>query len=124
MLPMPLRRLGLPMRWWGGMCDHDVAMMWEEANVVAISRFSCSAHDARDIEARFRGRPRLVDHHDGFLGCEVLKTGIDPVTFVLITRWANRANLKAYLQSEDFRRVYAAGEEAGADFKVYDLVGR
>lgn len=95
-----------------------------EATVVAISRFSCSAGDAREIEARFLQRPRLVDRHDGFLGCEVLKNGIDPVTFVLITRWANRAKLKAYLQSDDFRRVHAAGEEAGADFRVYDLIGR
>ena len=69
-------------------------------------------------------RPRLVDQHPGFLGCEVLKTGSDPVTFVLITRWESRAKLKAYLQSDDFRSVHAGNEEAGADFKVYDLIAR
>jgi heme-degrading monooxygenase HmoA len=46
------------------------------------------------------------------------------VTFVLITRWESRAKLKAYLQSEDFKSVHAAGEEADADFKVYELVAQ
>ena len=92
--------------------------------VVAISRFSVSPTAAHDIETRFAARPRLVDRHEGFMGCEVLKTGNDPVTFVLITRWESRAKLKAYLQSDDFRLVHAGSDEAGADFKVYDLVAR
>ena len=99
-------------------------MRSDEATVVAISRFTIPMGTAQAIEERFRGRPRLVDQHDGFLGCEVLKAGIDPVTFVLITRWESRAKLKAYLQSEDFRRVHAADEEAGADFRIYDSIAR
>jgi heme oxygenase (mycobilin-producing) len=92
--------------------------------VVAISRFTVSQTVAHNIEERFAQRPRLVDQHPGFLGCEVLKTGSDPVTFVLITRWESRAKLKTYLQSDDFRSVHAGNEEAGADFKVYDLIAR
>ncbi len=95
-----------------------------EPRVVAISRFSVSPTAAPDIEARFATRPRLVDRHEGFMGCEVLKTGNDPVTFVLITRWESRAKLKAYLQSDDFRSVHAGSDEGGADFKVYDLVAQ
>jgi heme-degrading monooxygenase HmoA len=95
-----------------------------ESQVVAISRFTVSATVARQIEERFVHRPRLVDKHPGFLGCEVLKTGTDPVTFVLITRWASRARLKAYLQSDDFRLVHAGSEESGAEFKVYEQVGQ
>ncbi|HUA34460.1 MAG TPA: antibiotic biosynthesis monooxygenase [Candidatus Binataceae bacterium] len=90
---------------------------------MAISRFSVPRTAAGDIEARFVRRPRLVDKHQGFLGCEVLKTGSDPVTFVLITRWESRAKLKAYLQSADFRSVHAGADE-GADFRIYDLVAR
>src|SRR5271166_1884253 len=96
----------------------------ESTMVVAISRFTAAQTAAREIEARFVRRPRLVDRHQGFLGCEVLKSGTDPVTFVLITRWESRAKLKAYLQSDDFRLVHAGSDEAGADFKVYDLVAR
>jgi len=91
-----------------------------QSTVVAISRFTVPQAAAGKIAARFVERPRLVDQHEGFLGCEVLKTGTDPVTFVLITRWESRAKLKAYLQSDDFRLVHAGGAEAGADFKVYE----
>jgi quinol monooxygenase YgiN len=48
----------------------------------------------------------------------------NPMTFVLITQWTSRANLKAYLRSDDFRLVHAGSDEAGADFKVYQLVSR
>jgi heme-degrading monooxygenase HmoA len=95
-----------------------------ETAVVAISRFTVPQRAAHEIEERFVRRPRLVDRHQGFLGCEVLKTGIDPVTFVLITRWESRVKLKAYLQSDDFKSVHAGSDEAGADFRVYDLVAR
>ncbi len=92
--------------------------------MVAISRFTVPRGAENDLEARFLKRPRLVDRHAGFLGCEILKTGSDPVTFVLITRWESRAELKAYLRSDDFRLVHAGSDEAGADFKVYDLIAR
>jgi heme oxygenase (mycobilin-producing) len=95
-----------------------------QTTVVAISRFTVSRTAAREIEARFVSRPRLVDQHQGFLGCEVLKSGADPVTFLLITRWASRAKLKAYLKSADFRSVHASAEEADADFKLYELVAQ
>ena len=93
-----------------------------ESTVVAISRFTVAQTAAEHIAARFERRPRLVDEHEGFLGCEVLKTGGDPVTFVLITRWESRAKLKAYLKSDDFRLVHRGTAEAGADFKVYEVV--
>ena len=97
-------------------------MSASESKVVAISRFTVPLSAAHEIEARFVRRPRLVDRHAGFLGCEVLKTGTDPVTFVLITRWQNRATLKAYLQSDNFKSVHAGSDESGADFRVYESV--
>jgi heme-degrading monooxygenase HmoA len=99
-------------------------MIRVESPVVAISRFTVSQAAALHIEERFVRRPRLVDEHEGFLGCEVLKTGRDPVTFVLITRWESRVKLKAYLKSDDFRLVHGGAEEAAADFRVYEPVGQ
>ncbi len=96
----------------------------EPTIAVEISRFTVPAAIAPAIEVRFVGRPRLVDRHQGFMGCEILKTGIDPVSFILITRWHSRAELKAYLQSDDFKSVHGGGEEARADFKVYEVVSR
>jgi heme-degrading monooxygenase HmoA len=119
MTPRPHSRS--PTRWSP---EAGELMSCDDCTVVAISRFSVPRAAGDSIEARFIERPRLVDRHDGFLGCEVLKTGSDPVTFVLITRWASRAKLKAYLRSDDFKSVHAGSDEAGADFKVYDLVSR
>jgi heme-degrading monooxygenase HmoA len=95
-----------------------------EPMVVAISRFTVSHFAACEIETRFAQRPRLVDQHQGFLGWEVLRTGSDLVTFVLITRWQSRAWLKAYLQSDNLKSVHTDNDEAGADFKVYEMVAR
>ncbi len=97
-------------------------MIHLESPVVAISRFTVSHAAALHIEERFVRRPRLVDQHEGFLGCEVLKTGRDPVTFVLITRWESRERLKTYLQSNDFKLVHAGAKEAGADFNAYEPI--
>ena len=95
-----------------------------DASVVAMSRFTVAREAAGAIAARFAKRPRLVDGHAGFLGCEVLRTGSDPVTFVLITRWESRTYLKAYLQSDDFKSVHAGSDESGAEFNVYEVVTR
>jgi heme oxygenase (mycobilin-producing) len=91
--------------------------------ILAVSRFTVSQRQARELEARFIVRPRLVDAHDGFRGLEVLKSGAERVTFMLITRWDSREQLKAYLQSEDFIRVHKGSAEEAAEFRIYELVG-
>jgi heme oxygenase (mycobilin-producing) len=90
--------------------------------IVAVSRFKAGAVEAARLEARFRSRPRLVDAHHGFLGLEVLRTiGREP-TFMLVTRWADRAALKRYMRSPDFRAVHQGNEEDGADFSICEVV--
>ncbi|MGA2410619.1 MAG: antibiotic biosynthesis monooxygenase [Candidatus Binataceae bacterium] len=90
--------------------------------VVAVSRFNVSASEADAIETRFKNRPRLADRHDGFLGLEILKTGGPEVSFMLIARWESRDKLKAYLRSQDFAEVHQ-GDDEGADFCLYEVVG-
>lgn len=90
--------------------------------IVAISRFKTTRDEAEVIAARFRTRSRLVDQHDGFLGLEVLKSPGGSPEFLLITRWASRDALKAYLKSQDFRAVHKDGEEQEADFMMYEQV--
>ncbi|MGA7761633.1 MAG: antibiotic biosynthesis monooxygenase [Candidatus Binataceae bacterium] len=90
--------------------------------IVAVSRFKVGAVEAARLEARFRSRPRLVDVHDGFLGLEVLRTiGREPI-FMLVTRWTDRAALKRYMRSPDFRAVHQGNEEDGADFSICEVV--
>src|SRR5208283_1874445 len=69
------------------------------------SRFTVSVHKANALEERFKNRRRLADRHDGFLGLEILKSGVREVTFILMTRWESRDKLKAYLRSQDFAEV-------------------
>jgi heme-degrading monooxygenase HmoA len=90
--------------------------------IVAVSRFKTSAAEAVRVEARFRSRPRLVDGHNGFLGLEVLRTIGRAPTFTLVTRWTDRAALKRYMRSRDFRAVHRGNEENGADFAICEVV--
>ncbi|MCO5170531.1 MAG: antibiotic biosynthesis monooxygenase [Planctomycetes bacterium] len=90
--------------------------------IVAVSRFSVPREQAEALAARFRGRGRRVDGHPGFLGLEVLRGQGPTPEFLLVTRWADRAALKAYLRSEDFRLAHAEGEELGAEFATFEVV--
>jgi heme oxygenase (mycobilin-producing) len=92
--------------------------------VVAVSRFKVGPEDKDGLAARFAARSHLVDGHEGFLGLEVLCSRGTTPEFLLITRWASREHLSAYLKSQDFRRVHAGNEEDGADFHLYDVVAR
>jgi heme-degrading monooxygenase HmoA len=90
--------------------------------VVAVSRFKVEPPQREALAARFAARSRLVDQHEGFLGLEVLcRRGAAP-EFLLITRWASREAMRAYLTSQDFRKVHQSNEDEGADFHLYDVV--
>ena len=91
--------------------------------IVAISRFQVARDASPLLQERFRDRSGRVDGFPGFLGLEVLLSPAGAkVEFVLITRWADRRALKAYLRSEEFRAVHANGEEQQATFATYELV--
>jgi heme oxygenase (mycobilin-producing) len=90
--------------------------------IVAVSRFKVEPAQKDALVARFVARSRLVDGHDGFLGLEVLCSRGTSPEFLLITRWASREHMRAYMTSQDFRRVHAGNEEDGADFCLYDQV--
>lgn len=89
--------------------------------IVAVSRFRAEGARAEAIAERFRGRSRLVDRHEGFLGLEVLRSRSE---FLLMTRWETRAALKSYLRSDDFRAVHRRGETEDAEFTTYEVLAR
>ncbi len=90
--------------------------------IVAVSRFKVPREEAVALRERFRARPCLVDRHPGFLGLEVLCGAGPTPEFMLVTRWADKDALKAYLRSEDFRATHAGGEEQRAEFSTFDVV--
>jgi heme-degrading monooxygenase HmoA len=56
------------------------------------------------------------------LGLEVLRTiGREP-SFLLVKRWGDRAALKRYMRSSDFRAVHRGNEQDGADFAICEVV--
>lgn len=89
---------------------------------MAVSRFSVSREQAPGLVERFRARGRRVDRHPGFLGLEVLEGQGPAPEFLLLTRWTDRAALKTYLRSEDFRLAHAEGEELQAAFATFEVV--
>ncbi|MCP3101925.1 antibiotic biosynthesis monooxygenase [Myxococcus sp. K15C18031901] len=92
--------------------------------IVAISRFRAAPEEAQRLVARFQERARRVDAHDGFLGLEVLRSFEATPELLLVTRWRDREAMRAYFQSEDFRRAKeASANQAGATFAFYEVVG-
>jgi heme-degrading monooxygenase HmoA len=90
--------------------------------IVAISRFRPPPADAARLVEQFQARTRAVDGHPGFLGLEVLRSFEPTPEFLLITRWADREALRAYMKSEDFRTVKAQSSAQDASFAMYELV--
>jgi heme-degrading monooxygenase HmoA len=90
--------------------------------IVAVSRFQVQPEQRDALAARFAARSRLVDRHEGFLGLEVLCSRGKSPEFLLITRWASREAMRAYMTSADFRQVHQSNEDEGADFHLYDVV--
>jgi len=92
--------------------------------IVAISRFRAAPQEAERLVARFQERSRLVDTHEGFLGLEVLRSFEPTPELLLVTRWRDKEAMRAYFQSEDFRRAKAASaNQEGATFAFYEVVG-
>jgi heme oxygenase (mycobilin-producing) len=90
--------------------------------IVAISRFRPPPEHAERLVQQFEARTRAVDGHPGFLGLEVLRSFESVPEFLLVTRWADREALRAYMKSEDFRTVKAQSTAQDASFSMYELV--
>ncbi len=92
--------------------------------LVAISRFRPAPEEADRLVARFQERTRAVDGYPGFLGLEVLRSFERPPELMLVTRWRDKASMRAYFQSEDFQRAReASAQQEDATFNLYEVVG-
>jgi heme-degrading monooxygenase HmoA len=63
------------------------------------------------LERAFEERARLVEGHAGFLGLELLRDIRGNGRYVLLTRWADRADFKAYMASGDHVRAHERNHE-------------
>jgi heme-degrading monooxygenase HmoA len=100
-----------------------------EAPYVGISEITVPAGGAASLRRAFAERLGAVDHWPGFGGLELLQDRKQPGRYLMITRWATRAQFLAYMRSEDHRRSHQRidrGSEGPrpAGFREYDQVAK
>lgn len=100
-----------------------------DAPYVGISEISVPAGGAGSLRQAFAERLGAVDSWPGFAGLELLQDRKNPGRYLMITRWATRAQFLAYMRSEDHRRSHQRIDRgpAGprpAGFSEYDQVAR
>lgn len=90
---------------------------------VAVSTLRAAPDNAESLEARFRGRKRLVDGHRGFRRLQLLR-GRGTGEYLLVLEWDDLAAFQAYAKSPDFKHAHVeldAGVEAGG-LRIYDTL--
>jgi len=98
------------------------------AMFISQSEIAVAEGESDALERAFRERARRVDHHDGFLGLELLREVGNSGRYVLLTRWRTKAHFRAYLKSADFRFAHGRQHEGvveatgGAPLRQFDLV--
>lgn len=76
--------------------------------IVAISRFRVKNALEAEVASAFVARPRRVEQAPGFLGLEVFRAVDDDATFLLVTRWSDRASFERWHQSPEHHAAHAA----------------
>jgi heme-degrading monooxygenase HmoA len=95
---------------------------------VSQSEIEVPPDGAEALERAFAARSKRVDHHDGFLGLELLRDVGRRGRYVLLTRWRSRADFRRYLGSRDFREAHARQHEGvveprgGAPLRQFEAV--
>jgi heme-degrading monooxygenase HmoA len=100
-----------------------------EAPYVGISEISVPAEGAASLRQAFAERLGAVDGWPGFAGLELLQDRKRPGRYLMITRWATRAQFLAYMRSEDHRRSHRRIDRGPtgprpAGFSEYDQVAK
>jgi heme-degrading monooxygenase HmoA len=68
-----------------------------------MSRLRVPEHASEELIAAFRQRAHLVDGAPGFVDLQVWRSDRDPGEIVMVSRWRDRADFKAYMKSADHR---------------------
>ena len=73
---------------------------------VSMSRLRIDAERSDELVRAFRNRLGAVDGHDGFLSVEVWRSDRDRSEVLMVSRWRERADFKAYMRSADHQRSH------------------
>jgi heme oxygenase (mycobilin-producing) len=70
--------------------------------IVSFFHVTVPAERAQAFEASWSQRAGMVDKMPGFQGMDVLRDGDKPGHYVVMTRWAERANFDNWANSPEF----------------------
>lgn len=70
---------------------------------VSLSRLRIDASRSDELVTAFRGRAGLVESHAGFVDLQVWRSDRDPGEVVMVSRWRDRDDFRAYMKSDDHR---------------------
>lgn len=95
--------------------------------IVNLFHVTVPADRAQAFESSWSQRAGLVDAMPGFLGMDVLRDGNQPGHYIILTRWATRADFDAWANSPQFiagHRRSASGETGAAPMALefYEVV--
>ncbi|TML68363.1 MAG: antibiotic biosynthesis monooxygenase [Actinobacteria bacterium] len=68
---------------------------------VSVSRLRVPPERTDELVAAFRGRARLVDDFDGFLGLQVWQSDGDAGELLMVSHWRDRNCFRAYMRSDE-----------------------
>ena len=83
-------------------------------SVVKINAIEVPEGMGPQLEERFAGRARMVEHFEGFEDFQLLRPVEGETRYFVYTRWATEASFQAWLDSQEFGKGHAqaAGESA------------
>ena len=86
---------------------------------IAMNRFTVTAQNAAEFEARWLGRDSYLKDADGFVEFQMLKCPeTDGVTlYASHTVWADEASFRGWTRSDAFRAAHA---NAGQTLKLHE----
>jgi heme-degrading monooxygenase HmoA len=96
--------------------------------IVSFFHVTVPAERAAGFEASWSKRAGLVDQMAGFQGMDVLRDETKPGHYVVLTRWATKADFEAWANSPEFQMGHAhsnaggAGGPAAGGIEFYEVV--
>ena len=96
--------------------------------IVSFFHMTVPAERAAGFEASWSKRAGLVDRMNGFQGMDVLRDEAVPSHYVVLTRWATKADFEAWASSPEFAMGHShtnaggAGGTAAGNIEFYEVV--
>ena len=103
-------------------------------SVVKINAITIPEGMGPQLEGRFAGRAKMVEQFDGFEDFQLLRPVEGEDRYFVYTRWASEEHFQAWLNSQDFERGHASGNQPaegdahdkpvaqGADLMSFEVV--